>query len=135
PGAPRGREPLAGPDRQKHRDRAEPGDGGAADAQPVREGAPPDVHQAASGTNQPTLRLRSLNVAAAAPRTSSTVTAARRAYQSSSDVAAPVARRLPQRQARQVTVSVVNAVALSGWRRTRANWSSATGAPEMRARS
>src|SRR2546426_83989 len=135
-GAPCGLEPLPRLDRQQRSDGAQAGDRRDGHPQPVREAVPANLHQErGSGTNQPTVRPRSTNTAAAAARTSSAVTAVRRSYHSSMEVAAPVASSWPARNARQVIVSVMNAFAESICRRTRANSSSVSGSRAMRASS
>src|SRR4029077_4046728 len=119
-----GLEPLPRFDGEQHRGREKPGDRGDGDSESVVQTMPADVHYEASGTNQPTTRPFSWNNDSAAARTSSAVTAARRSYHSPSDVAAAVARSCPKRNARQVTVSVMNALAESICLWTRPNSSS-----------
>src|SRR5687767_4290980 len=123
----RGLEPLPSLDREEHRGRSQICDRNDRQAQTVRKHAAVDaIHDASpSGTKWPTLRERSTNRPAAASRISSRVTAASLAYQSLIESAAPVERSWPQRYARHVMVSVLNAVAARSCRRTRANSSSA----------
>src|SRR5439155_23128329 len=106
-------EPLARLDGQEDGSGKKPGYRDNGDTQAVLEAMPADVHYEASGTNQPTTRPFSRNTDSEAARTSSAVTAASRSYHSPSDEAACVARSWPKRMARQVTVSVMNALAES----------------------